>query len=297
MLSILLPIYNYAVNDLITSLDKATEGLDFDYEILCWEDGSKLYLDENKMVCDSVKNTTHHISNDNKGRITSRQLLARKAKYNWLLFLDADVELPDENLINNYSNYLTHEHDAVYGGYAYKPNRPSEEFMLRWTYGKSYESVNAVIRNKSPYKVVISGNFMIKKNVFLDINSEIKSDGYGYDNIFGALMKSKSTKVFHIDNAVFHNGLDRNALFLKKTEHAVETLFYNYHSLEVKSTDNTLLELYKSLKRFRIHKIVAILFNLFKHPIRIQLLSKRPSMKLFQFYKLGYLCALSPNKR
>ncbi|WP_282040631.1 glycosyltransferase family 2 protein [Winogradskyella flava] len=293
MLSILIPVYNYNIKSLISSLDKALNITDFDYEILCLEDGSTYHTEENKAICISTDRASHLISKNNNGRITSRKALAQKSKYDWLLFLDADVELKDKTLIENYSKHFNHDCDAIYGGYMYKDFCPASKFMLRWTYGNSFEQVNAKKRNQSPYKVVISGNLLIKKETFLNLNSEIKSDGYGYDNIFGALMKEKNIKVLHINNAVFHNGLDENPVFLTKVEHAVITLYNHYTSNKQQPTDNGLLELYKSMKKVGLHKAVALLFNLSKARIQKQLLGKRPSMRLLQFYKLGYLSSLT----
>ena len=294
MLSILIPTFNYSVSNLLLTLEKELKTVGFNYEILCLEDGSESHIENNKAICDFIKNANHLISKENKGRISSRMALAHHAKYDWLLFLDADVAAKNETVIKNYSNYFDDKHDVIYGGYRYAHNQPNTVFLLRWTYGKTYEEVDAHKRNKTPYKVVISGNFMIKKHVFLDINSEIDSDGYGYDNIFGALMRAKKTKVFHIDNTVNHNGLDENSIFLKKVEKAVETLYTYYVQHKTLVTENSLLEFYKSAKRVGLNKIISVVSKLTKNPIRKQILGKTPNMKLLQFYKLGYLCSLSP---
>ena len=59
--------------------------------------------------------------------------------------------------------------------------------MLRWSYGKTHEQIPAKERNKKPYKVIISANFMIKKPIFIAINSQIEQKGYGFDNFFCSL--------------------------------------------------------------------------------------------------------------
>jgi glycosyltransferase involved in cell wall biosynthesis len=297
MLSILIPTYNYSVSHLIASLGKAMQATDIVFEILCWEDGSHLYLDDNKAICDTVAHAVHHVSNENKGRITSRTLMAKKAQYDWLLFLDADVELKGETFIKNYLSNLNSGYDAIYGGYAYNSIKPDTNFILRWKYGRNYEQVKASVRNKQPYKVIISGNFMIKRDLFLDISSEIKNDGYGYDNVFGALLKLKKIAIFHIDNAVIHNGLDKNSEFLNKVERAVETLHLHHSKNKTISTENSLLEFYKSTKKIGLSKVVSVVFKTLKQPLRKQLLGNNPNMKLLQFYKLGYLCSLSPSKK
>ncbi|WP_369997947.1 glycosyltransferase family 2 protein [Winogradskyella sp.] len=296
MLSILIPTYNYPISNLLKSLDKVTIG--FDYEILCCEDGSKLYIDENKTVCHSTKNTTYLYSKENKGRITSRKFLAEKAKYDWLLFLDADVAITNDNFINDYySKYFTGEYDAIYGGCSYDLNRPDDSQVLRWKYGKTYEEVEAKTRNKSPYKFIVSANFLIKKETFFNLISKINGDGYGYDLLLGALMKSDNTKVFHVDNPVIHKGLDKNSVFIDKVEKAVETNYKLFNDNKINSTENSLLETFKTIKKIGLIRPISSIYKLSRSRILKQLMSNNPNMKILQFYKLGYLCHLSANTK
>lgn len=260
------------------------------YEVIFCEDASTKYAEENSAAIAKNVHAKHLISKDNKGRITTRQLLAKTAVYDWLLFLDADVIPKDDDFLQRYKAYLDSDYEAIYGGYCYHPTAPKKEFSLRWHYGKTYEQVNAKKCNANPYKIMISGNFMIRKSVFLNINNKIDNDGYGYDNYFGALMKLYSIKVFHINNEVFHNGLDTNIVFLNKVEKAVETVAHLYRKHPNLRTENTLLELYKKIERFGLSKPLQWVFKKYKTAIRRQLLSTKPNLKLLQFYKLSYLC-------
>lgn len=296
MLSILIPTYNYQVSELITALHKALEAITFNYEILCLEDGSQIYVEENKATCDSYDHVIHMVSEQNKGRIASRKHLAQNAKYNWLLFLDADVAIENPNFIKVYSDYFNEQFEVVYGGCSYAKEQPNASQLLRWTYGRAKEDVKAHTRNKTPYKSIVSANFLIKKDSFQHIISKIKDEGYGYDVFVGALMKKDETKVYHIDNAVVHVGLDENSVYLSKVENAVETNYKLVQEHKINSTDNSLLETFKRIKRLGLVRMVYGIFNLFRGSMRKQLLGNRPNITLLQFYKLGYLCALSLNK-
>lgn len=297
MISILIPTYNTNVSELIKALALQMQDFEDNYELICYEDGSTNYLEINAVATQSIGNAKHIISTENKGRISTRQLLASSASYDWLLFLDADVIPKDNNLLKSYLNYLNSNYDAIYGGYAYALEPPESEFSLRYNYGTSYEQVEAATRNKTPYKIAISGNFLIRKSVFLNINSRIESDGYGYDNYFAALMKSQNVRVWHIDNNVYHNGLDANDVFLDKVESAVETLLEIHKNNETSITENTLLELYKKIDRLGLSRATGWLFRMSKTRIKKRLLSANPNLKLLQFYKLGYLCALTSRKK
>ena len=122
------------------------------------------------------------------------------------------------------------EYDAVYGGFAYYDEPPEKEFKLRWEYGRRREEVKAQIRNKRPYKSIISANFLIKKTVFKALNEQITGNLYGEDNHFGALLKKHNIKVKHIDNEVYHLGIEPSAKYLEKKEQAAYTLLHLYNS-------------------------------------------------------------------
>ncbi|WP_157957311.1 glycosyltransferase family 2 protein [Winogradskyella tangerina] len=297
MLSILIPTYNYPISALVASLHRVLDNFDLAYEIQCLEDGSQLYVEENKAACDSYDHTLHIISEENKGRINSRKRLAQNAKYDWLLFLDADVEISNDDFIKTYSDYFDKSKEAIYGGCSYASEQPETSQLLRWKYGKAYEEVNSSVRNKTPYKSIVSANFLIKKHTFQHIISEIKNEGYGYDVFIGALMKEHKTKVHHIDNPVLHTGLDENSEYLAKVEKSVETNYRLLNEQKINTTQNSLLKLFKSLKRLGMVRIVSGMFNTFRQPIKRHLLGNSPNVKLLQFYKLGYLCAISLDKK
>lgn len=297
MISILIPAYNYNITALFQALKIELESIVPNYEVICYEDGSSEYVENNSKIIKTIPKAKHIISKVNKGRITTRQSLAKLAKYDWLLFLDSDVIPEKNNFLQDYLKYVNLKYDAIYGGYNYDLAKPDKQFTLRWKYGKNYEHVDAETRNKTPYKIVISGNFLIKKSVFLDINTRIENDGYGYDNYLGALMKSNNINIFHINNNVIHKGLDTNSVFLNKVEKAVETIFEINQKYGTIVTENTLLEFYKRIKSLGFSKLIVFIFNLSKSKIRQQLLSSNPNLTLLQFYKLGYLCSITSSKK
>ncbi|MEY8847533.1 glycosyltransferase family 2 protein [Psychroserpens sp. XS_ASV72] len=296
MISILIPVYNYNVVPLVTHVHTQLELCNVQFEIICYDDGSQSnFTLENKGIT-NLSYTEYITGSENVGRIKARQILAETSKFNWLLFLDADVIPKPELFISNYLTFLDSDYDAIYGGFAYHKDRPEPRYLLRWTYGKNNEEVSATIRNKRPYKIVISANFLIKKSLFLNINSRIKRKGYGYDNYFGAILKSENANVLHIDNEVFHLGLDTNSDYLKKTEEAVETLRHLYKNDEIKTHQNDLLTFFKKLKVSRIHYLFSFVFRLLKSSLKKNLLGNNPSIKLFQFYKIGYMCYKESSK-
>lgn len=291
MLSVLIPVYNYQCVTLVETVHKQLVASSLEFEIMCQDDASEFYTSENNRIS-QLSHTTYNLSSTNLGRIATRQQLANSAKFDWLLFLDADVLPKSEQFIQNYLKVLDSDVDAIYGGFAYYEEAPESHYRLRWTYGKTKEQVSALIRNKTPYKIVISANFLIKKAVFLSINSQIDSKGYGYDNYFGAILKAQNRTVLHIDNDVYHLGIEDNAIYLNKIKQAVATLHHLHTTSKITDSDNDLLELFKTLKKYRLHYIFGLFYKWFCKSFEKQLTGENPSITLLQLYKLSYICFL-----
>ena len=76
--------------------------------------------------------------------------------------------------------------------------------------------------------LIISANFLINKAVFISINSEISERNYGLDNIFGAELKNRKANINHIDNEVYHLGIESSVDYLKKKEESALTALKFY---------------------------------------------------------------------
>lgn len=290
MISVLIPVYNYNINPLIKEIHKQLSISDAKFEILYLEDGSdNEYIKQNKTI-NTLTNTKQVISKINVGRISARQILCNEAKYSWLLFLDADVIPKKSNFISDYVNLINSEYEAIFGGFTYSSEKPDPNYMLRWTYGKNNEEVQSSERNKNPYKVIISANFFIKKIVFDQINSQIKGSAYGFDNYFATLLKSEKIKILHIDNEVYHIGIERNACYLKKKEASAKTLLTLYKSGKIQNHDNDLLGLFIKLKSYKLNYLFVLFYKLFQNILRKNILSSNPSIKLLQLYRISFMC-------
>jgi hypothetical protein len=263
------------------------------YELICIDDGS--FSDKNieNQNINSLTNCKFIEGKKNIGRNANRHKLAKKAQYDWLLFIDSDVMPKRSDFISNYINILSQNHDAVFGGFAYYDKPPSRDKTLRYYFGKEREEVSCKIRNNQPYKVIISANFLIRKSLFLKINKAETKNLYGLDYLFGGLLKSNNSKVHHIDNEVYHLGIDPNEGYLEKTKKAVETLYYIHKTKKLTKHDNSLLKAYKRIKLFYLSELFGKLMLRFNKGIEQNLLSEKPSMFLFDLYRLGYLCRIN----
>lgn len=290
MISILIPVFNYDISILVEDLLAQCVYSKIDYEIICFDDASDPFYSEINQILKKNANVTYHISTANVGRIKARQTLATLANYNWLLFLDADVKITSDNFLQNYLDFLNDNFDAIFGGFIYSENKPHNKFMLRWKYGKNNESIPAKTRNLNPYKVVISANYMIKKEVFDDVYGIIDYNGYGYDNYFGGLLKQNNIRVLHLDNGVLHLGLEESYKFLSKKKKAANSLLEIYMHNIMPLHNNTLLKTYIKIKKLGFSKLFSGFYSLFKKAMKTNLLGKNPSIFLLQLYRLSYMC-------
>ena len=247
MISILIPTYNTDISKLVSNLYKQGTNCGIDFEIISLDDGSanefKNQQKDNARILNYYK---AEFNSKNIGRTETRQKLAELATYNWIVFLDADVIPGNKNFIQNYINAIKKNNfDLCVGGLIYKNKKPENDKILRWTYGRKKEMINAHKRSKKPYKIITSANLMIRKEIFLKINRSLSGNFYGYDNIFSIKLKASNYKVLHIDNAVYHIGLETNDKYLQKKEMAARTIHLFYHQGLLNSGDNNLLKTYK----------------------------------------------------
>ncbi|QDO92545.1 glycosyltransferase family 2 protein [Formosa sediminum] len=295
MLSVLIPIYNYNVVALVKALHKQLIEANIIFEIICLDDASDVkYMNTNTEV-EALSCTSFLKSSHNNGRTQTRQSLCEASQFEWLLFLDADTIPVNTNYILTYIKYINSDFEAIFGGFAYNNTPPENEFMLRWKYGRSKEVVDASVRNRTPYKVIISANFLIKKSVFKSLNAQMQYSGYGLDNYFGALLKDKSIKVYHINNPVYHLGIENSNVYLQKKEAAALMLLKLTKQQKIKTHNNSLLALFTSLKHTKLNVIFSYIHSIFKVQMKRNLLGSNPNIKVLQLYRITFMCYIDFN--
>ncbi|MGB0896765.1 MAG: glycosyltransferase family 2 protein [Flavobacteriaceae bacterium] len=295
MLSILIPIYNYNVTSLIETLQTQIEKVDIDVEIICCDDAS---TDQQLQAINYQFLTTHNLTYlknaTNIGRTKTRQLLSDSAQFNWLLFLDADVIPVLPTFLATYISFLSEKQECVYGGLSYSSKPPEKTYYFRWLYGHQREDIPLNKRKLTPYKSIASGNLLIKKGLFTSINKSILHNWYGYDNFFSAQLKATNSSIKHINNKVYHLGLEDNSSFLKKQELATETIYELYKGKYFTSShDNGLLKTYYKLKKYKLIWAYNCFYSIFKNRLKNNLLQSKPKLYYLDLYRLGYFCRLT----
>lgn len=294
MLSILIPVYNFNIVSLVNDLHEQAKKASVPFEIIVLDDCSSEFLrDQNKDV-GKLRHVRFFELEKNIGRSRIRNRLADMARYSSLLFMDCDSEVTDNQYINRYIPYCGSE-VVVCGGRAYKPEQPEDpEYFLRWLYGLSREQISAKMRNKNPFRSFMTNNFLIPKNVLMQIQFDESIVKYGHeDTLFGLELKKKNIPVIHIQNPLVHIGVEAAGEYLIKTGEGIENLVKLVKSKKIDSeyySDVRILRYYSFLKKYRLSRIFMAIFNGLYNALYHNMSGSNPSLLLFDLYKLTLFC-------
>lgn len=293
-LSILIPTHNYDCTRLVYDLEAQLTEED---EIIVGNDCStdKNIVAKLSEIENSGKSRVF-TPNDNDsrplGRAAIRNALAREAKGEWLLFIDADAEVRSKTFIEDYLSASKFA-PVVCGGTGNLPECPSPECRLRYDYEVEAEKrLTVVRRQRFPYSQLATFNFLIRRDIFLSICFDEGFKEYGYeDTCFGFQLKQRGIAIHHIDNKLTHLGIETSDVYLSKIETALRTLS------KIEKEQRKLVRLSgfaMKLERYYLLGLVRCIFRLTKKHLRANLLGKHPNQKLFTFYKLGYYADIIP---
>lgn len=292
-LSVLIPTYNDAVFSQVCTLHRqletlsATNGLH--YEIIVVDDCSTdemirqeneqiLQLSRCRLVCES----------QNMGRAASRNRLSKEAQFQWLLFVDAALFIPD-GFVEGYVRHIG-EALVVCGGCAV--DRQSHPKGLRYKYElDSLPRFSATSRSKTPFRSFRTNNFMIARELLLDYPMQSDIRTYGYEDVlFGKTLEQVGVTILHIDNPVIYSLLENNTQYINKVVESIHTLYVYRDQLIGYSP---LLDGVEKLCRMHLVKQARWLYSVVDPIIRHNLIGKNPSLLLFKVFKIGTYLQLS----
>ena len=300
-LSILLPSYNNVCVSLVQALQRQADALrgkldkTFRYEIIVADDGSTdaACIDANRVIGDML-HCRYLRMEHNVGRAQIRNVLISESCGDYVLLIDSDLFLCDDNYLYRYA---TSTADVVYGGtriggegLVMVDNEANTEHLkgnLRYIYEKKAEpSHRAVFRQLRPNQEISVCNLYARRDIMEAHPFDSRFKAYGYEDVlFGKRLAESGIEVTHIDNPVLINEFEPNSVFVKKTEEAILTLCRFEQDLEGYSNLKTkvvALGRYIPLSLFRLwHRIM-------KNKEKRNLTGPKPSLLLFKLYKLGF---------
>jgi glycosyltransferase involved in cell wall biosynthesis len=293
LISILIPTYNYNIFPLVEKLYNEILKDAISCEILVCDDDSPRPSPENENI-EKFENVNYLISENNLGRTSVRLLLAKKALYDNLLFLDADVMPKSNTFIGSYVKEIGN--DVVFGGITYEEQPPSADKILRWKYGRERETVSLVERVKQPYLSINSGCFMIKRDLFLRVSEKLQLKKYGLDNYFKELLRKENATIHHIENPAEHLGLESNEKFLQKALEAIDTTVYLEKENKLSDNVRPIQKYYLKLKRIWLTGLFSSFISIFKKRMERNFISANPNLFWFDLYRLQYYIQLKNKK-
>lgn len=295
MLSILIPTRDYTCYQLVADLHQQAEDLGVPYEILVAEDGSRSQVNiiANHKITE-LSHCRHLVNKENIGPANIRNMLAREATYEWILFIDSDAKVEKVDFLSTYHQHIG-QADVVVGGLQHQQENHDPHRSLRYKYEKQADAHrSAAERSQQPYDKFTTFNFMMRRSTFLCILFDKACKDYGYeDALFGVELKKRGISILHIDNPLIHMGLDTNERFLEKSEQALRTLNALGGRMEQHSYVG---RAYQRLCKYHLGGAVRTFHALFGGLIKHNLLSAHPVLLFFSLYKLGYYATLKKHE-
>lgn len=298
MISILIPVYNLDVNPLLETVFIQASALKIEFEIIIIDDCSTEDLPEVKLW-NEHENIRRFKAETNQGRSNIRNLLVEKAQYSWVLFLDADTLPYKKKFIANYIDLIKSKpnESVVFGGLTYDENDLTIDNTLRYRYGikRESKSLNQRMR-RHPYTALLFSNTLVKKEVFNKVRFNPSIIKYGHEDAVMAWdLYKNNIAIRHVDNRVIHKGVENNELFLYKTKLAIENLLSLYNKGIINKNINKLLRYYERINGLQLCGVIAKTYEKQHQSWELKLMGNSPSLLLFDWYRLCYLCYLNEN--
>lgn len=299
-LSILIPTYNNVCFELVKNLQaqvallsSSTESLPssfhFEYEILVADDGStdQTTIEDNRII--NKLPLCHYIERKkNVGRAAIRNFLAKEAQYPWLLFIDSNMNVISNEYLANYQK--EEENDVIYGGYQIKKDAHTQKrlkYNLRYIFElASVQNGDYRMRQTNPYGDFHTSNFIVKRSIMLKYPFDERFFHYGYEDVlWGKTLKDNQISIHHVDNPLGYEHFIGNMSFINKTEESLHTLYQFRRELQDYSK---IISYANKVKSWHLYAPCQRLFPLFSLPIKARLTGNKPSIFLFNIYKLLY---------
>ena len=291
MLSILIPAYNFSVVSFVKQLFEQAVELGVPFEIRIYNDASDFdYVSDLGPIL-THKEIVFRDLKENLGRARIRNLLASEARYEWLLFADADSRIPDSNYLSTYWEHRAPQ-AILLGGTAYQQEPPADrQFYFRWYYGRHREQQSAEQRNKMPFEGFSTHHFFCACSVFEKARFPEQVLGYGHeDTLFGLEIRRAGFQIRHLDNPLYHIGLEPTTLYLSKSKEALGNLLLLQRDFPHLQT--RLSKMYKQVRKFGLAPLFRLGFGIAAPILERNFQSTNPSLLLFDLYRLGYFCQL-----
>lgn len=291
-ISILIPVYNQVCIEQVKILHSQCEAIcGLKYEIIIADDGSdNTEFDIQNSTINALSNCKFIKKEINTGSAATRNFLADQSQYDWLLFMDCDMEIPNDNYIFKYLSDTNF--GIINGGISIRGNEKERKTNLRCLYERKSEPKHtAEQRNLRPNKEFRSTNFLIHKDIICKCRFDERFKKSGYEDVmFGKQLHKNGYKVAHIDNPLIMTDFEDNPAYVNKIERSLNTLYTFRDELRGYSPLLTTVDI---LKHSFPTSLINLWHKLFGKLERKNLTGNHPQLWILNIYKLGYYLSLT----
>ncbi len=295
MISILIPIYNQSIVELVQEFVTQCGKAKCQFEIICLDDVSQPEYHDINCAVQHIMGVNYVELTDHCGRSKIRNKLASLARFEHLLFIDSDSKINSKRYIKKYIKAIKENPKAIIsGGRSYTKKEPRRvPYKLHWRYGTTRESPKANKRNKRAVELFHANNFVVPRALTSQYKFDESITTYGYEDIYWAHQVSADHPIIHIDNPIKHAGLKSVDNFLEGTKEALDNLSQLYQKDE--TVDTRLIRVYKRLKKWGILGLfIKILDQRIAH-IERNLIGDNPNLLLYDLFRLHYFANRNHN--
>lgn len=302
MLSVLIPTFRYDCSPLARTVALQCRALreklgreSFDFEVIVSDDcsGANWAQRIGKALSD-IPECRVLPQTRNLGRAANCNALFRAAQFRWQLLMDCDTMPCTDTYIAEF--WERREDAPVVCGKLVNPNISPRGHELRYRYEKAAEPKRtASYRQQHPYEAFTTFSILFDRNLCGDMRFDERCTEYGYeDALLGLELSRRRISVLHTDTPLLHLGIDSNEEFLGKTETAMRTLSRLGEPMQSAAGASRIC---RKLGRLGLLPVLRVAFRCARPLLRCNLLGRRPSVFLFNIYKLGYYATLPADRR
>jgi glycosyltransferase involved in cell wall biosynthesis len=155
----------------------------------------------------------------NEGRSKGRNRLARHARADRFLFIDADM-LPDTGhfLADWLALIETRDPAAAFGGFSLDQTPRTRANALHRAMALKSDCVPAAERARDPAKHMFTANLLVRRDVFDSVGFDERFTGWGWEDVEWAIRVARLWPIVHPDIPASHMGLDPAPTMARKYE-------------------------------------------------------------------------------